>query len=80
MQFTMLNNMYFANQTDDTTSYVTGYGAYKATDSLKNVSNDLFCCLGSNQIKKNPAKCHLIASCDNDMSISANNYNIANSK
>ena len=55
-------------------------GAKEAMNYLKTASHDLFCWFASNQVKTNSDKCHLIASCDNEMSARVNNYNIANSK
>ena len=58
----MLNNTDFANYTNDT-----------KIDSLKTVWDDLFLWLASNQLKTNPGMCHIIASCDNEMSICVKN-------
>ena len=59
-------NIYFTNYADDTTPYVTGEDAKRVIDSLKNAIADSFCSFASNQMKVNPNKCHLIASCDNE--------------
>ena len=60
------------------TPYVIGDGAKEPTDSLKNTSNNLLCWFASNQMKANPGKYNLIATCDNEKIICVNNYNIAN--
>ena len=68
-------NKDFANYVDDATVHVAEYGMKEAIDCLKTASDDLFCWLTSNQMKANPVKCHLIVSCDSEMSICANNCN-----
>ena len=73
-----LSNIDFTNYADDTTPYIIGDGLKEAIDSFRNTLTDLFCWIGSNQIKANLDKYHLIASCDNKKSICVNNYNITN--
>ena len=47
---------------------------------LKNALDELFCWFPSNQVKANPDKWYLNASCDNELSICVNNYTVTNSK
>ena len=60
--------------------YVIGDGSKEITDSFKNALANLFCWFASNQMKANPDKCHLVGSCDNEISICVNNYSITNNK
>ena len=57
----------------DTTPYVVEDVVRKAVHSLKTTSDNLLCWFAINQMKANPDKCHLLASCDNEMSICVNN-------
>ena len=65
----ILSNIDFTNYADDTTPYVIRDGSKEVIGSFKNALADLFCWFASNQMKANPDKCHLTASCDNEMSI-----------
>ena len=64
-----LNNIDFANYAEDITPYVIEDDAKEAIGSLKNVSGDIFRWFASNPMKRHPDKCHLIASCDNEISL-----------
>ena len=76
----MLSNTDFANYKDDTTPYVVEDDAKEVIESLKNALDELFCWFAGNQMKANADKCHLVASCNNELSICVKNYNITNSK
>ena len=67
--FSILINIDFTNYTDDTTPDVIGDGSKEVIGSFKNALAGLFCWFASNQMTANPDKCHLTASCDNEMSI-----------
>ena len=60
----ILSNIDFTNYADDTTPYVIGDGSTEVIDSFKNALADLFCWFASNQMKANPDKRHLTASCE----------------
>ena len=64
-----LNNIDFANYAEDTTPSVIEDDAKEPIGSLKNVSDDLFRWFASNPMKRHLDKCHLITSCDNEISL-----------
>ena len=72
--FSIINNINFRNYADDNVPYVTGDGVMQVTESLKEVSDELFCWFANNQMKANPHKYHLITSSKDEVSISVDIY------
>ena len=70
----------FASYADDNTRYAIGNGVKEAINSLKGASDELFYRFAKNQMKANPAKCHLLTSSSDKVSICVDNYNIKSSK
>ena len=60
--------------------YVIGDRVIPVTESVKEVSNELFCWFINNQIKANPDNCHLKTSNSDEVTICFENYNIKRSK
>ena len=72
--------MEFTNYAHGTAPYVIGDGSKEVIGSFKKAWSDLVCWFAINQMKSNSNKCHLIASCDNEMSIGVNTYNPTNNQ
>ena len=76
----IMNNVNFASYADDNTPYVVGDGVTQVNESLKEVSDELFCWFANSQMKANPDKCHLIKSCSDEVSTYVDIYSIKSSK
>ena len=48
----------FINYTGNTTPYVVANNTIKVAENLTNIAQKLFNWFSSNQMKRNPAKCH----------------------
>ena len=72
--------MEFTNYAHGTAPYVIGDDSKEVIGSFKKAWSDLDCWFAINQMKSNSNKCHLIASCDNEMSICVNTYNLTNNQ
>ena len=57
-------NKYFANHTDDTTSYAT-----EVLGNLSGITKKLFTWFANNQMKANDDKCHLLLSSPDDSAL-----------
>ena len=62
-------NNYFANYTDDTTSYSVGSTTTEVLENLFGITKKLFPRFANNQMKANDDKCHLLLSSPDDSSI-----------
>ena len=78
--FSILSNMEFTNYAHGTAPYVIGDGSKEVIGYFKKAWSDLVSWFAINQMKSNSNKYHLIASCDNEMSICVNTYNLTNNQ
>ena len=60
--FLSIENNYFTNYADDTTSYVIGNSPDEVVSELKDITEKLFTWFSQNEMKANLGKCHMLLS------------------
>ena len=77
--FLIVNKVDLASYADDNTPCY-NKGVQEAINSLKEASGELFYWFANNQMKANPAKCHILTSSSDKVSICVDNYNVKSNK
>ena len=78
--FLILNNIYFASYTDDSTPYTINQNSDSVTKSLEDLSIPTLSWSKENKLKLNLDKCHLTVSGTENTKIKLDDFTITNSK
>ena len=78
--FLSIENNYFTNYADDTTSYVIGKNLDEVVSQLRDITEKLFTWFSQNEMKANLGKCHMLLSSTESLNFQISETVIHNSQ